>query len=176
MLRRPGATTTKSTRASLRSSASPAASSNFDREHNRKMGQKSSLAARLLRRLRVQTGFALVTTLGIAAGLGLTGETLMYFSTANAGEASRSAADNGAFTLAEAGINDALAKLQSPSVNPFNPYLLSSQTTTYNTGASTWSGTLDEATGIWTLTGIGTTRNPTGVNAAPVQRHVSITV
>jgi len=140
------------------------------------MGENRSRLGRLLGRLRPQAGFALVMALGVMTVLGLAGSSIVFFSTANSGEAARSSADNAAFALAEAGINNALAKLRGPNVNPFNPYLLSSQTTTYDTGTSTWSGTLDETTGVWTLTGVGTTRNPTGVNAVPVQRHASITV
>ena len=87
--------------------------------------------------------------------------------TANLGKTAVSAE-----ALAEAGINNAMAVLANPSNYAFNPQLLPSRTTTYNEGTVTWSGTLDQQTGYWTITSVGSVQNPTstGFRHAEVDR------
>ena len=133
--------------------------------------------SKLLRRLRSrEEGIALVAALGMSVVLGIVGATAVAYSSTNYGAASRSKADTNSLTLAEAGVNNALAVLTLPTNNPFNPYLLPARTTSYGGGSVTWSGTLDESTGVWTVSAVGRTRNPTGPAATDVQRKVTVKV
>ena len=73
---------------------------------------------RLLRRhLRAQEGITLIMAIGILGVLSLTGATLIYYSTSNARSASASKGRETAYTLAEAGVAQALSVLNS-SLNP----------------------------------------------------------
>jgi hypothetical protein len=138
------------------------------------MGQNRSRRGRGIGRLHCQSGLALVMALGVMTVLGMVGSTVIFYATENSGEATLSAQQDGAYALAEAGINDALAKLAAPGTNPFNPYALGQQTTTYDNGTATWWGTLDETSGTWTINAVGTTRKPGG--GAPAQRHESVSL
>jgi hypothetical protein len=139
------------------------------------VNRKPHIAARILRRLTRQEGFALVLSLGATTVLTIIGASAALYSTQSYGVASRSKADQAAYTLAEAGINNAMSVL-STAPNPLNPSLLPQRTSTYDSGTVTWVGTLNEATGVWALSSTGTMRNPTGPDAAPVQRRVTASV
>lgn len=130
----------------------------------------------LRRRFARQEGVALVLALGISVVAGLTGVTMMAYTSTNYGAASRSKADQTAYALAEAGINDAMAVLANPSSNALDPTLLPARTSSYDGGTVTWSGTLDRTAAAWTLTSIGAVRNPTGTTASAVQRKLTATV
>ena len=68
------------------------------------------------RRLRrCERGFVLPLTLGISTVLAIVGTTAISYTTSGARTASRSTADQKAYALAEAGVNDALAVLALPS-------------------------------------------------------------
>jgi hypothetical protein len=119
---------------------------------------------------------ALVLALGVTMSLAVLGTSVMAYTTENYGTAARSKDDTNAFALAEAGANNALAVLQSPSSDPTNPNLLPPQTKTYENGSTvTWSGSLNLASGLWTITSTSRVRNPTGVNGTPVSRTVKTT-
>jgi hypothetical protein len=136
-----------------------------------------SLIHRLLRRLAAQQeGFILVISLGATTVLAIVGTGAALYSTQNYGHASRSKADQQAYSLAEAGVNNAMAVLSVPGQNPLNPALLPERTSPYEGGSVTWSGTLNELTGVWTLSSVANVRNPTGPNAAPLRRRVTATV
>jgi hypothetical protein len=135
-----------------------------------------SLFTRLVRRLRRDEGFAMVAALGMSIVLGIAGTSVVAYSTSNAGAASRSKADQVAFALAEAGVNDAMSVLSLTSNDALDPYLLPSHTTTYEGGTATWSGSLNTSTGVWTLTATGRVRNPTGGRVADVIRSVHASV
>jgi hypothetical protein len=136
----------------------------------------SSLLKRLTRRLCGERGFVLVAALGMSTVLAIVGTTAIAYSTSSARTSFRSSADQSAYALAEAGINNAMAVLSLPSNNALDPYLLPSRTVAYNGGTVTYSGTLNEHTATWTVTSTGLTRNPTGPHATPVRRVVSAQV
>jgi hypothetical protein len=121
-------------------------------------------------RLRREDGMALMLSLGAMMALGLFSASSLLFTTQNSGQASRSKADQTAFALAEAGINNAMAIISNSANDPTNASLLPSTTLQYDGGTVTWSGTYDQATSTWTLTATGLVRNPTGPDATPVQR------
>jgi hypothetical protein len=130
----------------------------------------------LARRLRrCQRGFVLPLTLGISTVLAIVGTTAITYTTSGARTASRSTADQKAYALAEAGVNDALAVLSLPSNNALDPYLLPATTVAYEGGTVTYSGTLDSS-GTWTITATGLMRNPTGPNTSPVRRTLGVNV
>ncbi len=108
--------------------------------------------------------------------LAIVGTTAITYTTSGARTASRSTADQKAYALAEAGVNDAMAVLSLPSNNALDPYLLPTQTVTYDGGTVTYAGTLDLGTGTWTITATGAMRNPTGPHTSPVQRTLGVNV
>jgi Tfp pilus assembly protein PilX len=117
---------------------------------------------RLLRRhLRAQEGITLIMAIGILGVLSLTGATLIYYSSSNARSASASKGRETAYTLAEAGIAQALSVLNS-SLNPLTGSLLGSTTLQLEGGSVTYAGTLSGET--WTITATGTVTNPTGAS------------
>ncbi|MGB2953911.1 MAG: hypothetical protein WBB74_11060, partial [Gaiellaceae bacterium] len=98
--------------------------------------------------------------LGIMVVLGLMSVTAIEYTTRNSRASDQSKTKTGAFTLAEAGINNSMAVLNDPNVNSLDPTVLPTRTTTLGKGTVTWSGTLDRANAIWTLTSTGSMRNP----------------
>jgi hypothetical protein len=135
-----------------------------------------SLLRRLWRRLGGQRGFVLPMTIGMCTMLTMAGTTVVAYSSSSARTSFRSSADQSAYALAEAGVNNAMAVLSEPSNNALNPYLLSAQTTNYEGGTVTYSGSLDEATATWTITATGLVRNPTGPSTSPVRRVLNVRV
>jgi hypothetical protein len=137
-----------------------------------KMNRKPHFLSRIARRLAAEHGMALVFSLGMTVVLGISTSSALVYATQNQGSASRSKADAVALSVAEAGINNAMAVLSNPANDPKNPLLLLPHTDVYNTGQVTWGGVFDSSTSTWTLVSIGQTRNPTGVGTAPVRRVV----
>jgi hypothetical protein len=124
------------------------------------------------RLIQPEDGIALILSIGAISALTLVGASSVAFSTQNAGNASRSKADQAAFALAEAGINNAMAVISNPANDPTNPNLLQPMYQDYEGGRATWSGAYDSATSTWTLTATGEMRNPTGPSATPVRRTI----
>ena len=123
----------------------------------------------LLARLRRdEQGFALVLALGAMITLGISAASVAFYTAENSATTSRSLADQQAFALAEAAVNNARAVLFA-SANPLSDAAVPQQTVTYETGTATHVGTLASST--WTLRGTGTVRNPTG--GSPVVRTAS---
>ncbi|HSS79653.1 MAG TPA: hypothetical protein VLK24_00515 [Gaiellaceae bacterium] len=131
---------------------------------------------RLRRRFASERGMALVMAIGITSVLGIVGTTAMAYSTTNSVESTQSVTRQNAFTLAEAGINNAVAVLNNTSNNSLDPTLLPSRTSCstaltstcsspYGNGYVTWSGTLDRSAAVWTLTSTGYSRNTSKGNA-----------
>jgi Tfp pilus assembly protein PilX len=117
---------------------------------------------RLLRRhLRAQEGITLIMAIGILGVLSLTGATLIYYSSSNARNASATKGRETAYTLAEAGVAQALSILNS-SLNPLTGSLLAETTLQLEGGSVTYSGTLTDTT--WTITATGAVKNPTGAD------------
>jgi hypothetical protein len=111
---------------------------------------------------------------GILGVLTLTGVTLVYYSSTNHRSARFSTENASAYDLAEAGINEMMAVLSKPQNNALNKHLLGWQdggtvqktVHEYDVGTVTWWGTLDEPTATWSLTSVGTIKNPTGAAGA----------
>src|SRR5919204_2470078 len=109
---------------------------------------------RLLGRLGDERGIALVMALGIMFVLTIALTMVLFFTSASARDANRSNAGQKAYTLAEAGVNNALAVLNShyPSTIPYpgdTPpgTFLPTRTNSYPDGTATWSGTLQFVNG-----------------------------
>jgi hypothetical protein len=136
-----------------------------------------------------EEGFALVLALGVSVVLGIVGTTALMYSSTNSSQSSRSSADQKAFVLAEAGVNDALAVLSNPSNNALSGTALlcsagsalpcdvnHARVSSYDGGVTKWWGNLDPNTGTWTINSWGITHNPTGPGTADVIRRISTTV
>jgi Tfp pilus assembly protein PilX len=136
---------------------------------------------KLRTRLKNERGLALPMALGIMVVLALMLTTLITYTTSNTRASYQSKTRNLAFTLAEAGMNDAVGVLNEPSVNALDPDVMAKCTNNYGTGSASpnpqtnwqhnsyssgtvdWCGDLDRANAIWYLKAIGKFRN---VNSA----------
>jgi len=118
---------------------------------------------------------ALVLCLSILVVLGLLGGVVVTFSTAGQRSASHSSAGVSAYSLAEAGINNAISVL-AKATDARDLALISTPTTSsYGGGATaTWWGTYDSAATTWTVTSIGSARNPNG-GTRPITRKITVT-
>src|SRR5436190_11714379 len=111
---------------------------------------------------------------------------VVLMTTASFRDAQRSTNAEKAYSLAEAGLNNAVAVLggsyPGSSVGyPGDANLLPSRTTTYGNGSTTWSGSLVAVTGQqwayeWHLSSAGSMPNPSGPTGAPLRRTVTATV
>ena len=128
----------------------------------------------MMKRLRPggDEGIALVLTLGILLVTSFMLVSVIQYSSSAGRGANRSKADQTAYSLAEAGINNAMAVLANPDNNALNSTLLPARTSTYENSTVTWSGSLNPLNARWTLTSVGSVRNPTGPAAAPVTRRI----
>jgi hypothetical protein len=117
---------------------------------------------------------ALVMALGVLVVLGMLGVVVTSYTTAGQRTASHSSAGVSAYSLAEAGINNAMAILSKPK-SALVSTLLPQTTKAYGSGSVTWSGTFDAATSTWAITSTGQMRNPTG-GSQPVLRKISVSV
>jgi Tfp pilus assembly protein PilX len=124
------------------------------------------LARRALTPLRCERGMTLVLTLGVLTALSATVIVVIQYGSASGREAGMFKTDKQAFALAEAGMNNAIAVLNQPTNNALDPDILPARTTDYEGGRVVWSGTLDRAAAVWTLTATGYSRNPTGPNGS----------
>jgi hypothetical protein len=128
-----------------------------------------------MKRLRLadESGIALILTMGIllVTSFMLVG-VIQYSSDAGRG-AHRSKADQIAYALAEAGINNAMSVLANPDNNALNSTLLPERVSTYEGGTVTWSGSFNPMNARWTLTSVSNVRNPTGPSAAAVSRRIT---
>jgi hypothetical protein len=119
---------------------------------------------------------ALVIALGTTVVLSIAVVSVIDYSSANARNANLSTKRVSAFDLAEAGINNAVSVLNNPSNNALDPDILPARTSTYEGGTVTWSGTLDRAQAVWTITSTGSYRNPTGPKAGNLTRTLTAKV
>jgi Tfp pilus assembly protein PilX len=111
--------------------------------------------------LASQAGFALPMVMGASLVLTITGTTAMIYSTGNVRAAATSKADEHAFSLAEAGLNNAYSTLYN-APDPTMPGAVPQRSEPAEGGTITWWGTLDTQTNVWTLTGRGSLPNPAG--------------
>jgi hypothetical protein len=144
--------------------------------------------ARLAARLRDESGIALVVALGLMVVFGLTTAAMIEYTSAGSRTASTSRSYSVAQALAEAGLNDAQARLNDTASNPLSPTLLTPAPGTgvtcpdgvntcfqsaYQGGTTLWYGVLGAVAGEWTVTSWGQTPNPTG--SQPVRRVMRAT-
>lgn len=123
--------------------------------------------------LRAQDGMALVSAVLLLATLTVLGTATVTYTSANTRSAEYGKENSVAYSLAEAGVNEAMAVLSKPENNALNSSLLPVRTSDYPTGTVTWSGILDPVNATWTVTSTGSVRNPTGPAAADVQRTLT---
>jgi hypothetical protein len=137
---------------------------------------------------REERGIALIMALGILFVLSISLGTVLYVTSASARHAEHSNAGQKAYALAEAGLDNALAVLNTkypstttyPGDTPPGTFL-PTRVTTYNEGKVTWSGTLQFNPSTswrweWAITSIGEVANPTGPGAANVTRTIKAKV
>jgi hypothetical protein len=148
--------------------------------------ERSRVVSAWRRLLREEEGAALVLAIVSMLVLTITLTAVMFMTAAGARDAHRTNAGQRAYSLAESGVNNALAVLEAnypgTAGYPGDPGLLPTRTTTYPTGSVTWSGTLDPAApgagwaDQWNIVSTATVSNPTGRSAAPVTRTVRAVV
>ena len=134
----------------------------------------------MLRRIRDESGIALVFALVTMSVMTLVAGTAIYYSTASQHESSNGKAADVAYRLAESGINNAASVLGYSLTNalvssslPGTEATASSQT--YSGGTAKWWGTFNSATKVWTLYGKGIVASPIA-NVSAVTRTLSATM
>ena len=135
--------------------------------------------SRLARRLREERGVALVMALGILTVLAVSATSVVYFTSSQ----SRSTAQNenraDAYSLAEAGMNAALAVLGN-ALNAKTatalPACSSPTAMSLEGGSTSYCGVLNTSTYVWTLTSTGTAPSPTGGAPLTHTLHRTVTV
>jgi hypothetical protein len=133
------------------------------------------------RLLKDQSGIALIMSLGMIAVLSIVGTTTLVYTTSNARSGVLSKDNERAFSLAEAGLNNAMAVLSLPTNNALDPDVLPStevtaSSATYEGGTAKWYGTLDRANAMWTITSLGLYNNAAGPGVAQVRRKLTAKV
>lgn len=131
------------------------------------------------RLVREERGFTLVFVLGVLIVTSVAAFSIVEYSSSGQRTSSRSKADDVAYSLAEAGVNNALSTLSNPSNNALQQSTLPSteaaaSSGSYEGGTAEWWGVLSGST--WTIYGKGTVANPTGPGSAPVTRRISASV
>jgi Tfp pilus assembly protein PilX len=155
---------------------------------------------RLRRVMANEQGFALVIALAVTVVFSMTVVTVIESASSNSRSSDRSKGRVSAYSLAEAGINNAASILgksnpfdahllhpqgtyqaadcASPPANPTGQPLLgntcSPYTWTYDGGTTTMWGWLDSATSNWTITSTGTVRN--AFASTPTSRTLVATI
>lgn len=124
---------------------------------------------------------ALVMAVGVMAVLTIAGTTLIAYTTSNARSGQLSKTNELAFSLAETGLNNAMAVLANPSNDSLEQSTLPSTEATassasYEGGTAKWYGTLDASLNVWTVTSIGLYNNPTGSGVGQVRRQLTAKV
>jgi hypothetical protein len=124
-------------------------------------------------------GFALVLALGMTVVLSMTVVTVIASTTANARQSNVSKGRVDAYSLAEAGLNNALAVLNNPNTNALQQSALPSTEAgasqkVYTDGTAKWWGVLTNSN--WVLHGVGLVRNPTGPGSPALRREVTASV
>jgi Tfp pilus assembly protein PilX len=147
----------------------------------------------LARRLADESGIALVMALAVMLVLTVLVSSAVAYSSSDSRDASRSNASQKAYADAEAGLNDALAYVQtiggasdkmyvSPTPASVKSGCATASTPTCGvTGTASsgtyaaWGGSFNGTTQVWTLTSIGTVANPTGSGGSAVIRTLTQT-
>jgi Tfp pilus assembly protein PilX len=143
----------------------------------------ASFARALRERVRREDGIALLMALGMMIVLGILVASTISYVTSNSDSANTSNGRTNAFTLAEAGMNDAISKLSAQidsngdivGIDPKTATLLSSTTIPYPSvsGSVTYSGTID-ANYVWKITSTGTITHGGQVQKHTITRNVTV--
>ncbi len=125
------------------------------------------MTRRLLNRLRLRSerGLALPLTVLVLASTGATVVTVVEYSSSSGRTANVAESRVTAQSLAEAAIANAFAVLNNavdPKTAGTLPTQANSVPVTMDGGTATFWGTYNSTTFVWTITGLGTTPNPTG--------------
>ena len=127
-----------------------------------------------------ERGFALVVALGVTVAFSLMVVTVIESASSNSRDATMSSGRASAYSLAEAGISNAMSVLRTPSNNALDMYIFCTDTTTlpsvaagtypckrtdtYSAGKVVWYGNLYRnpaaGTAYWDLFSTGYVRNP----------------
>jgi hypothetical protein len=144
-----------------------------------------------LRRFSEQTGLALPLALGILVVTAIMLTTLIDYTASNSHHAGRSKANDAAYALAEAGMNDAASILSTNKADGTTwaldgTALTGTQTcpdstttclkVTYSNGTAYFTGTFNQNASLWTVTSWGQVRNPALPPPGIVQRRVKATM
>jgi Tfp pilus assembly protein PilV len=126
-----------------------------------------------------EEGIALVMALLIMFVLSVTLTSVVFYSSSNARDASRSKAAQQAYALAEAALNDGAAQIASHYPNQSlwsSSWAATGGPVSYSAGSGSWSSSFastSATTGTWTITGTGTVSNPTGPGVTALTRTVT---
>jgi hypothetical protein len=115
---------------------------------------------------------ALVLALAVLLALTIALGTTIAFTSSGARSAARSNATEKAYSLAEAGINNAVAVVGKCGQNCTTTQVPATPTSGGAAGTTVWGGTFGAAK-TWTITSIGTAANPTGPSGSPVTRTLT---
>lgn len=134
----------------------------------------------MLRRLRDESGMALVFALMTMSVMSLVAGTAIYYSTAGQHDSTVSKSSDLSYRLAESGLNNALSVLGYSATNALSSSSLPGSEATassqaYAGGTSKWWGTLNSTTRVWTLWGKGIVASPVA-NTSAVTRTLSATM
>ena len=148
----------------------------------------------LRKRLGEEHGIALVLALMTMTVLTIVATTTIYYTTASQHSSQLSLSRDGAYRLAEAGINNAMAVLGDPpdpstgiGNNALDPNVFCGITgmtyqsgctikSTYQSGYVLWGGTLNAPTATWTITATGYVTNPNVLTGQASTRTLSVSV
>jgi hypothetical protein len=135
---------------------------------------------RILRGLRTERGIALPMALGVMFVLTISTTAAIYYTSTNTRNAGYSKGEQTALSLAEAGLNNAMAVLSLPTNNALKQETLPACTSNpaqtprrddYAGGYVLWCGDLDRTAAAWTVKSTGYVRNPN--NATEIHRKLS---
>jgi hypothetical protein len=135
------------------------------------------------RRIADERGIALIMALGVLTVLSISTVALLTYTSDNVRNVRYGGSRVNAYSMAEAGIGQALAVLNLPANNALTSTLLPQVTTKADGSACpspsssqcvTWWGTLDQQQAQWTVYATGQVPNPSG--AAPVRKTLSVHV
>lgn len=120
-------------------------------------------------------------SVGVLAVLTISGTTLVAYTTSNSRSAAYSKQNELAFSLAEAGLNNAMSVLANPNNDPLKQETLpaseaTASTATYEGGTAKWYGTFNAGLQRWTVTAIGLHNNPTGPGTGQARRKLTAEV
>ncbi len=136
-----------------------------------------------MRLLRSERGLALPFALAVLIVSSIMLVSIVEYSSSNSRSAARGKGAQNAFTLSEAGLNNALAVMFNGG-NVLSQGLMPACTLpeanwsvgTYDGGTARWCGTLDLSQNLWNLKALGIVDNPTGSTAPDVRRTLTATV